>query len=187
MAESTRDDFAHTPDFRDKMQTEIAVGRIAQDAGVGVDMHGQVEMPEFDPAGNPSNAIGIGMGRAPGGFAEQGFAQTDAQSRELAAHALNVNGTTIDDVRRFRDALTTAGWIARGDTQGFVGPDGKWSPIDLTSYGQPGVNGLSAMTPAEIAFHNQEQFDRYIASLQSSHDAAAAGTFDGVDLLAPTP
>jgi hypothetical protein len=181
---------------RRAVEDEIEVGRIAEAAGVGVPIHGFVEIPHgpriSQPSGShlpgPHDAIGFAMGRAPGGHFELGDTNTAAQAQERANNAANINDLSFADVRTFRDALTDAGWAAR-QIEGFVGPDGRWRPIDFAGYDR-GQTLTPPMTPDEIREHNNKEFAEYFNGMVDAHRAALNGEFDGYPVtvgVRPTP
>jgi hypothetical protein len=155
--------YPDTPEFRAKAQGEIAVGQIAAEAGIGVPMHGAVEVPPTSE-GNPR--IGVAMGEAEGGFPDASRNTPEAIA-EAHQNARNINDQSFQDVNTFRDALTDRGYVALGDIQGFVGPDGRWRPIDFQSY-EPRPD----LTPGEIADINNREFSRYSRWLEGQRAAA---------------
>jgi hypothetical protein len=195
--------YPDTPVYREMMANEMKVGAIAEQAGVGVPMHGEVKMPELDPGhpvtartgerlpdGSPvrveTDVIGFAMGEAPGGFFEaHGMADTPAGRAEMREHALNINEQSYRDVEAFRDALSENGYIVQGDLQGFVGPDGKWRPIDTQPYRNATApdprSGYEPMTPEEIKAHNKERFDEYMDTMRDEHRRAVENDYEPLD------
>jgi hypothetical protein len=168
---------------RNIMETELAVARIAEQAGLDVRAIGFVKMPKTTPGGTAIDAVGIGMRWAQGGFFDENLAKSQQLAQEVASNAASINTKTRTDIATFRDALTGAGWIAVGDTQGFVAPDGTWTPIDFQSY----KDASSSMSPAEIKAHNDAQFATYLKGVDDAHAAAISGSFNGYPVKVPTP
>jgi hypothetical protein len=148
--------------------------------------------PDGTPIMQETGVIGFAMGEAPGGFFEaNSMAETAAGRAEMRAHAKNINEQSYRDVAAFRDALTENGYVALGDTQGFVGPDGRWRPIDTQSY-RNAVNpdpdsGYPPMSPDEIRVENEKQFGEYMDTMRDEHRRAMTNDYDPLDEIDVEP
>ena len=149
---------------------EVAGARAAAETGFGPEFYGVVPMDK-DWA--------FAMGKVEGGFTqnyaqpgEPGFAQAKAET-DAVIDALSPQ--TGQDVRNYGDALWKLGYAATGDTQGLVGSDGRWRPIDFS-----GVKKVPA-DPVEAAI--MEKSHKSEIAAEASHydkklaerDAAKAG------------
>jgi hypothetical protein len=141
---------------------EVAGARAAAETGFG---------PEFYGVVDAGKDWGFAMGKIEGGFTENyarpnepGFAQAEAETQTVI-NALTPQ--TGQDVRNYGDALWKLGYAATGDTQGLVGSDGRWRPIDFS-----GVKKVPA-DPVEAAVM-EAKHKAEIAGEASVYDKALA-------------
>jgi hypothetical protein len=106
---------------------EVAGAKAAAETGFGPEFYGEVPM---------GKDWAFAMGKVEGGFTQNyaeagspGYAKAQAET-EAAINALTPQ--TGQDVRNYGDALWKQGYAVTGDTQGLVGSDGRWRPIDFS-------------------------------------------------------
>jgi hypothetical protein len=107
---------------------EVAGAKAAAETGYGPEFYGVVET---------GDALAFAMSKVEGGFTQNyaevgspGYAKAQAET-DAVINALTPQ--TGQDVRNYGDALWKLGYTAGGDTQGLVGSDGRWRPIDFSS------------------------------------------------------
>jgi hypothetical protein len=106
---------------------EVAGAKAAAETGYGPEFYGVVET---------GDAYAFAMGKVEGGFTQNyaevgspGYGKAQAET-DTVINALTPQ--TGQDVRNYGDALWKVGYAVTGDTQGLVGSDGRWRPIDFS-------------------------------------------------------
>jgi hypothetical protein len=149
---------------------EVAGAKAAAETGFGPEFYGVVPM---------GNDWAFAMGKVEGGFTqnyahpgEPGYAQAEAETQTVV-NALSPQ--TPADVRAYGDALWKLGYACTGDTQGLVGSDGRWRPIDFSGVEKVPADPVEALVmkkthDAEIEME-AKSYEKKIAE----RDAAKAG------------
>lgn len=142
---------------------QLAGAIAAASTGIGPKVIGKIDVGE--------KKLGFAMESVEGGFADA-FNNNDKDPAVVANNkldmlrsAVNINGTTFNDVDKYRNSIWDAGIRYVGPVEGFVAADGHWRPINF--YSTKGFEDDTILTLARQ--QHDAHFDRLKSDLMANH------------------